>query len=171
MLIIISVLCPVDGARGTELVTFGTASITAVATCSPDSIVSRFFALLRSGDSSAAHELFLVQNTDQEGAVHSFVSSGIEFFAKTKVRSRVAATFEDGQFCVCAIEQTSIDFPDQWELEVGCLVREGSRWKLLPIPQNYRTRINGLSPQEISAFDILQEEFSNFKRSYQKSSP
>jgi len=158
--------CPIDGAASTEPDKSQEAKNTNIAASFPDSVLNHFFALLRSGKSGEAQELFLVRNADQRSAVRDYVTGGIEFFAEKNVRTLVVRVFEEGQFSICAIEQTSNDFPEKYELESGCLVDEGGRWRILPHPQDYRAKLNELSQQEIAEFDLLREKFSNFKRNY-----
>ena len=134
--------------------------------CPADSVLNRLFVLLQNGQPDEARELFLIRNPDQQRAVNEFVGMGVDFFADGRIRNRVVESFADGRLAICAIEQTSLDIPDKFELEKAFLMVAGENWRLLPQPMDHRSPLNGLSPQEMAAFGELEKNFSNFKREY-----
>ena len=136
------------------------------AECPADSVLHRLFVLLQNGQPDEARELFLIQNPDQQSAVNEFVGMGVEFFADGRIMNRVVESFADGGLAVCAIEQTSLDIPDKYELEKAFLMIEGENWRLLPQPMDHRSPLNGLSPGDMAAFDELEKKYSIFKREY-----
>lgn len=137
-------------------------------TSSAGGVLSHFFDLLHKGNSSEAQELFRIHNPDQEAVVGIYVTNGIKFFTKANINNAVVMTFKNDKLAICAIEQSSSDYPGKYELESGAMIIDGGSWKLLPQAQDYRATINGLSAKELAGFDELQKEFYSFKSKWQQ---
>ncbi len=140
--------------------------VESVGVCAADEVTERMFELLGEGDAKAAVKLFRATNTQQQAAVSKYVTGGIRFLRRVRVETRVVDVFTAGPFAVCALEQTSPDYPEMHELEAGCLVQVEGCWRLLPQPQNHRTPVNELTPQEASTFDVLLKRFATLKTKY-----
>ncbi|MEN8007687.1 MAG: hypothetical protein ABFS42_11770 [Candidatus Krumholzibacteriota bacterium] len=166
-LVYYTVFSSVDSAQGAgipEQETPTASETTTMAACPADSVLQHLFDLLQNGQAGEAPELFLMHNPDQKKAVSRFVEEGVVFFADHRIINRVVETIADGRLALCAFEQTSPDFPEKYELEKAFLVLEGENWRILPQPQDHRSRLNGLSTHEKAGFDALLTRFNSFKR-------
>lgn len=131
----------------------------------PAVVLATVFELLKNGKTDEAAAFFTAKTPVQEKAVFQYVTRGAAFFsANPQVKSRVVQTFTNGDLALCAIEQSSTEMPDKWELEKSFLVKDSGRWLLLPIQQNYRSYKNELSSEDVSLFESLVNDFSVFRR-------
>ena len=168
VMVVLLLPCGLSGPVYGESVSSAEETTPSMVTTPPDSVAQSFFNFLQDGKATEAQELFLIRNPEQEGAVSKHVSGGIAFFGSQPISSRVVGAFVDDRFAVCAIEQTSANHPGKFELESGCLMLENGQWRLLPMAQDHRAGLNGLSLEEKAAFDKLQKEFSIFKQGFRK---
>jgi len=133
----------------------------------PNLVLTQVFDFLQNGKADEAAALFSTNTPEQEKAVLQYVKGGAAFFtANPQINNRVVQTFTHGNLALCAIEQTSTEHPDQWELERGFLIKNSGRWLLLPIQQDYRSYKNELSSDDVSLFATLVNDFSSFRRNY-----
>ena len=96
-------------------------------------------------------------------AVKEFIKFAIPFFSREQIINTVLETFESGSYAVCAIVQTSSNKPDMYEIEKAFLMLDGENWRLLPQPQDHRSSLNNLAPEDLAAFDPLEKQFLEFK--------
>jgi len=126
-------------------------------------VLQDFFNLVQSGQGDEAEKLVLIQTPDQERAVKEFIKFAITFFSGERITNTVLETFESGSYAVCAIVQISSNKPDMHEIEKAFLMLDGEYWRLLPQPQDHRSSLNNLAPEDLAAFDPLEKQFLEFK--------
>ena len=131
--------------------------------CAPGCVFAQFFELLEDADQAGSEAMFRAHSEEQRAAVRKYVKGGIGFLKHRRITNTVIATYQDGDLAMCAIRQASPEYPDNFELEYGCLMLDGDVWRLLPQPQYYRGKLNGLSEDNIAAFDELKKKFIALK--------
>ncbi len=129
----------------------------------PGMVLQEFFNLVENGQGDEAEKLVLIQTPDQERAVKEFIKTGITFFSRERITNTVLETFESGSHAVCVVMQTSSNKPDMHEIEKAFLMLDGEHWRLLPQPQDHRSKLNSLAPEEMAAFDPMLKRYLEFK--------